>query len=546
MRRFTLILPVLIALAACSKPVDPAERLAEAEELLRHRGGDAWHRGIALGKYRDVLDADPTADQKLRAEFGIGMIGALDLIQAVPLLVDGLSGGDDAGADSASLPDAADLAPTIATLLRELLGTGIVERWRAVVALDEFSFTFSPLDDEARGLILDLGDSELDLNGTWDLTEIRLVYGALQTVLAVVELAYAWDGLVVTGLQVALGSGEVPEMPASPAAIPAWLADALVARGVSPLPWLDPAFGVLPDAGRLTPIRARLADGLSALAGAFDHVAGESGSQTGHLLKAATFTGDLLNLIGVDLGNLSVAANILSVPSLRDLVARLEASLTTNGPAFVPPPFIVDLLGLVGQGGVALTAYEGPKDPVGLRVPGVRLARLFDQPILDLKDPENGLLPAYGTDGRFVVASEQEPCRAGTSLACTDYEDTGIDGFVDADNDGLPDDPAAGRPGAGDGVWNDPLALRDGRAGQLPPIVHVSPRGVTEPSNGIVDPVYLFFANPNLNGFFVPLTDAAPSSAEAVSAVTDRDYANPDLMRLLSSIVWIVEIAAAE
>lgn len=549
MRRFTVLLPILLALVSCSKPIDPAARLVEAEELLRHRGGDAWYRGIALGKYRDVLDASPTADQKLRAEFGIGMIGALDLIQAVPLLVEGLTGDEGDEGASTTLPDAADLAPTIATLLHELLGTGIVERWRPVVAKDEFSFTFAPLpgDDSARGLVLDLtDDTTLDLNGTWDLTEIRLVYGVLQTALAVVDLAYAWDGLVVTALEVALGEGEIPEMPASPAEIPAWLTDALIARGVDPLPWLDPDFGVLPSAADLAPIRARLSDGFGILIAAFDHVASESGGQNDHLLKAATFTGDLLDLIGVDLGTLSVAANILSVPSLRDLLARFDASLASGGPAFLPPPFVVDLLGLVGQGGVALTAYEGPNDPVGLRVPGLRLANLFDQPILDLKAADEGLLPAFDGGGRFIVASEQETCTTGTSRACTAFEDTGIDGAIDADLDGVADDPNAGRPGAGDAIWNDPVALRDGRAGQLPPIVHEAPSGVTEPSNGIVDPVYLFFANPDFNGFFVPLTDAVAGSSEAVSVATGHSYTNPDLMRLLSSIVWIIEIAGEE
>src|SRR5690606_14309050 len=119
------------------------------------------------------------------------------------------AGGDEsAEGEDTALPPAEDLAPVIDTLLHELLGTGIVEPWRAVVAADDFSFTFGPdpADSSAPGLVLNLaGGTTLDLNGEWDLAEIRLIYGVLQSALAVVELAYAWDGVVETALSVALG-----------------------------------------------------------------------------------------------------------------------------------------------------------------------------------------------------------------------------------------------------------------------------------------------------------------------------------------------------
>lgn len=543
MRRFTWMLIAAIGFAGCSKEADLAGKLDEAETLLRHQGGSAWHRGIALGLYRDVLEGTPNEGQRLRAQFGVGMIGVLDLIQAVPRLVDGLASGGSAEGEDTALPPAKDLAPVIDTLLHELLETGIVEPWRAVIAADDFSFTFGPdpADAAAPGLVLNLaGGTTLDLNGEWDLTEIRLIYGVIQGALAVVELAYAWNGVVETALSVTLGEGEIPPLPASPAEIPGWVVDAVEARGVA-IPWLDPEFGVLADPAALTSTRARLSEGLGALVEGLNYLRAEEDSQRDDLLEAATFAEDLLGLVGVDLGALAVAANILSVDKIADLLSRLKDSLDDSSATFVPPPFIVDLLGLIGEGGIALTAYNGPKDPVGLRIPGLRLHKLFDDPILDLKAPSAGLLPAFDPAGRFIVDSEQEPCASGSLLACSAFSDEGVDGLVDADLDGIPDDPGGGRPGVGNGIWNDPLSLRAGDT--LPPLLHTAPDGTTEPSNGIVDPVYLFFANADFNGFLAPLTDAI--GAEAVSVATGV-YTNPDLMRLLSAVVWIVEVAGDE
>lgn len=518
------------------------EKLDRADSWLRHRGGEAHYRAAAIGLYREVLDAEPTSAQRVRAQFGVGMIGVADLLQAVPLLVDSLAADPDAPAedDGSALPPAADLVPVILQLLQSLLDDGIVRPWTDVLTTaPDFSFQFGPdpADPEARGLVLPAlfeGGNPLNLNGVWDRVEIGLIRGLLQTVLALVDGVAAYDGVLLLAFELALGEGEVPEVPPHPADWPDWVVDALTARGVSPLPWLRDDFGRLSDLAAWAGVRTRASDGLNGLAAAFASLVGDT-RPADVLLSRDRFIQDLLALAGVDGGIIGNAvAGVLPATTLSLIVDDLALSLDEADAVFVPGPGLVNLIDLLSL------LYPGPNDPVGLRWPGLNPSVLFDDPATDLKL----VLPVFDADGRFAVASEQEPCFDGSVLLCLEFDDVGVDGAADTSGDGQADDPNAAPVGAGNGVWDEPIALRDGDTG--PPLVHVNPQGVTEPANGIVDPLYLFFDDASFGGVLRLLEVDPDGGGNSYRPATDATYANPDLMRLLSSILWLAEAAGSE
>jgi len=93
----------------------------------------------------------------------------------------------------------------------------------------------------------------------------------------------------------------------------------------------------------------------------------------------------------------------------------------------------------------------------------------------------------------------------------------------------------AGRPGAGDSVFNTYLGLSPAGFD----LSHTTPAGTVDAGNGIVDPIYLFFGNASMNGMLIPVVATGNPDAP-YAADTTKTYTNADLIGLVSSIVWMV------
>ncbi len=533
-RILSTLLLAFVFTAGCSVEEPPtAEKLAEAERYLSEHGGEAAYRALAFDLYKDVVEAG-TEDEQVRAHFGLGMIQFLDLVQAIPSLVASSGGAEGEEAGGASLPPPEQLAKTIHVFVHQALEKGIVDHFAHVIAQPDFTFTFEnlvlPATEPTQPTVV--------LSGEWDITEIAGLYGVFQIAVGAVDLVYAYDGVLATVLDAALSGKPVPAMPSNPAEIPAWISEAAIALGLKPLPWLRPEFGKLADPAELVAIRARFVDGFGALTLSMEYLDAEHDDQGDDVFPKSSFVSTLVAKFTQDF-IASTAANLLGYGVLHETFSDLKASVEHDGSVYIPADGIWNLL---GQAKSFLGEYDGPLDPVGMRIPGLNLSRLFSHPITDLKDPKAGLLPWFDAEGTFFSESEQEPWTDKNGNGDADageFTDGGIDGFLDADFDGVAD--AAGRPGDGDTVFNDYLGLRTD-ATRLGPIGHESPcaDGAVDRPNGIVDPVYLFFCNGNFNGLLVPVTDST-SSMELYEVDGSRDYGNPDIMRLLSTIVWLVE-----
>jgi hypothetical protein len=513
-----IVLASLWLVSACVTQQTPIQKLELAEQYLSKHGGDASYRAVAYDLFKDVLVESQSDNEKVRAHFGVGMIGTLDLLQAIPPLLVAEDGEDETAAEESTLPPADKLAATLRILVREVISKGIAEHFKIVSAEDAFQFRFEKLVLPFPGAKDDL----LDLSGDWDLTEIRLIYALTEFLATTVEYVYAYDGLVETVLRAALSGADLPPMPESPADFPAWFVEAAQATGLDPLPWLDPAFGILAEPDAMPLLQARMVDSMGAIVGSMTHLLGEeTTNQDSHIFTKNNFPGKAISLFVPEASQYIFILNALFGPErIRELFIEVQRSLAEPEDVFAAPDFVWQLLGAA----LDLIKFEGPSDPVSLRVPAVNLSAFFTHPIQDLKDRNNGLLPHYDAEGFFTVHSEQEPGNA------DDFTDIGIDGFIHAATEPT-------RPGAGDDTWNDRLGLRG--SDTLPPISHFTPFDRIDDPNGIVDPVYLFFGDASFNGWFYPITNS--ETGPAYKANKDVTYGNPDLMRLLSSIVWIFD-----
>ncbi|RMF18926.1 MAG: hypothetical protein D6761_01430 [Candidatus Dadabacteria bacterium] len=568
--RVVLSILACVVLAAGCNEVSTTRKLEQAEQLLRTRVGDAFARAEALGLYRDVYAATTSGStEHVRAAFGIGMIGVADLLHSAARLVsDSTDTTTETEPDSSAppLPPGEDLVPILSTLVDVVLDEGIIQPWREVITQDDFSFTFDEGSFVLPGIVTDT--TPVDLSGEWDLTEIRLIYGLLQEAVTAVKFVAAYDGVVATVVDAALTDATIPDLPDSPAQIPAWILDASDALGFDTPPWLDAEFGVLlADSTALAALRARASDGLAAIENGLDYLANEDDEQDDDVFPQGKFIRQILvRVAGVPDNDIVVLAidPLLSTSRLQELARLARQSLDNDATVFLAPDWVwTDLLETALS--TAVGDYPGPKRPDGLRIPAINLSTLFTAPVTDLKDRDTGLLPFYciesevgtvaGCDraGAFVTRSEQEPWTDANGNDAVDdgeFEDTGVDGLPDANGDLVAD--SSGRPGVGNGKWDEPVALRSGdpfvalekldstAVASLPPLAQQHPLGSTEPANGIVDPVYLFMPNPNLNGLLQPVTSTAPGE---YAVATTGVYSNPDLNRLLSSLIWIIDSA---
>lgn len=562
MRRLS-ILPlalILFTANACTSEGSLQERLDKANESLQLHAGDAFRRAIALGHYRHVYAKATDAEMKRDAGFGVGMIGFIDLIHAASQLAnETTTTTEDDAEGAAALPSAADLLPIVSELVDSLLDDGIVQPWQAVIQADDFSFKFA--EDSFVIPAFSEDGTDIDLSGEWDLTEIRIVYGLVQTVIASYRYVKLYDLVLETVVDAALTDATVPDLPENPADFPFWILEVSDALGFAAPPWLDPNFGLMSDKTELVDIRNRLSDGVNRILEGLEYLRDEDDDQTDDVFPKNAFLKQVLvRLAGVDPDDIVVVAIDPLVPlvNIIELVTVARDSLDQDDAVLLPPDWVWELV----ETGVSVGApnYSGPVTPVGLRIPAVNLSRLFTHPIEDLKDSSSGLLPYYcdadevdelpcSREGEFVTQSEQEPYAG--EVEDGNFDDTGIDCatrgrcFADANYDG-DDDGFDFSIYVGDGEWQEDIALRAGdpaledaeAAALLPPLAHRTPTGGVELPNGIVDPVYTFFVNSSFNDFLVPIV-ATGENEYAVD--TAGAYGNPDLMRLLSAIIWIVE-----
>jgi hypothetical protein len=540
MKRFILSLSVAAALAAgCAAEKSNQEKVDLADEYLSEHGGEPGYRAAAYDMYQEVLDDGPDDKaQAVRAHFGVGMIGFLDLVQGVPKLLEKPAGGEES---SSEMPPAAALAKTIDALVHEVIDRGIVQHFDVVRREKDFHFTFKALVFP----VTDAATTPIDLSGEWDQGEIGAIYGLLNVVVGAEELAWSYNQVPETVLKVALTDAEIPAMPSNPGELPKWVSDAAKAVGFAKLPWLEKDFGTLTaDKAKLAAIRTRFDGGTQALADAFTYTADESDPQDDDVFPKNkyinTLVKKLLNSDDQDLNTtLDLAAGILPPQELANLVQLVNDSIHNDDKPLVLPKLITDIIDLVDS--------NDPKilEPVTMRLPAFNLSSLFTHPITDLKDTAAGLFPYFDPKtGEFVLETEQEPyddANGDDLIAAGEYKDIGVDGFWDRNYDGIPDTGSPTHPGAGNSQWNDPLGLNDETKAKPtnPPLGHKSPTGRMEPANDVVDQVYLFFGDASFGGFLVPTTTATDPGVEAYSVDTSgKKYENQDLMRLSSTIFW--------
>lgn len=521
-----------LLLTACTPEPSVSDKLAEADRYFQEHGGEPGYRAAAYDLYREALEAPGTKQEHLRAHFGLGMIGLFDLVQGLPRLLVTDPAKEDEPSD---MPPADALARTVDTLVHVAIDKGIVEHLAVVAAEKDFSFNFIHLVFPAT----DATQKSIDLSGEWDLAEIRIVYGAAQLVVAIEELGYSYDGLFEAVMKAALSGEPLPEIPSNPRDIPAWLVDAAKASGLEPLPWLDPAFGVLGKNDRIATVKDRLDKGFGAMADAMIYLQAEKDDQKNDVFPKSSFAKTVITkLIQSDDITLSVVGTVLAADLLQDLFARLRDSVIDPAKPFIIPQELLDYIETLLEG-----AYDGPSNLVELRVPALRVVKFFDNPIADLKAAKGGLLPAFDAAGEFVVESEQEPWIDENENGLAEdgeYKDTGVDGFVDNNDDGVPEN--TGRLGAGNNKFDQPLAFTPYGStvtGTTLPLKHKSPAGKIDAPNGIVDPVYLFFGDASFHGLFVPIVQNVDT--ELYEADLDAGYTNGDLMRLTSSLVWLIQ-----
>lgn len=522
MKRLFLALGLTALVASgCTSEPSNTDKLEQADEYLSEHGGEPAYRAVAYDLYKEVLEGPDDQSQAVRAHFGVGMIGFLDLAQGLPRL---LTTDEESEDSSGGMPPADALAGTIDALVHEVVDRGIVQHFEVVRQQPDFAFTFKTLSFPPT----DPTQKPIVLSGEWDLTEINAIYGLLQTVVGTVELVYAYDKVPETVLTAALSGAELPEMPTNPSELPAWVTEVAKLVGLDPLPWLDPAFGKLSDKALLAPIRERFALGFGALETAMQYLQDESDSQSDDVFPKDKFLESILKklLPGDDL-IAGVVGGVIGSDEIEQLTGALRSSVEDET-VFILPDFLWDLLDTL--------ISKKPNDPIELHMPGVKLSSFFTNPITDLKDREAGLLPYYDDKGLFVLESEQEPWVDDNGNELVDdgeWEDVGVDGFIDLDLDGEAD--FAGRPGKGDGKFNDELGLND--ATTLQGLRHKSPLGAVDLDNGIVDPAYLFFGDATFGGALMPITTGTETTYKAD---TTKPYTNADLMRLTSSLIWII------
>lgn len=518
------ILAVLFLLAAgCAAELSVDEKLDKADDLFSEHGGEPGYRAAAYDLYKEALDDAGSDKQRLRAHFGVGMIGFLDLAQGLPRLF-----VEDPNAPEAELPPADVLARTVDTLVHEAVDKGIVEHLAVVAAQKDFSFVFTHLVFPVTDVTL----TPIDLSGEWDQAEIRVIYGFLQTVVGLEELVYSYDGVVETALKAALSGAELPPLPTNPRALPDWLASAAEAAGLKPLPWLDPKFGLLNKNHRLADAKDRLDKGLSAMHEAFLYLEAEKDLQTDDVFPNNQFVKTILMRFFPKEASLSLLGAVIKTDMLRDVFGNLHTSvIDKNKPFLVPDSLWTYIEALLGD-------YGGPQTPPDLKMPALRLINLFSDPIQDLKAPADGLLPAFDAKGRFVVESEQEvwtDTNNNGDAEPGEFKDKGVDGFVDVNHDNVAD--FAGRLGEGNAEFDFYLGLVTGPTKDLR---HVNPASkANDEANGIVDPVYLFFGDASMHGVMVPIIDG--TGLDLYAADLDTPYTNADLMRLVSSLAWFID-----
>jgi hypothetical protein len=264
----------------------------------------------------------------------------------------------------------------------------------------------------------------------------------------------------------------------------------------------------------------------------------EKGTQAARVASKDKYLNDLVGKLTTPSAILKGVLALINPDILLAVFKPLQASISDSTKPFVVPQAVWGML----ESASGIIGYTGPITAVSLRVPAISPAQFFANPIADIK---TGLLPHFETDGRFTVESEQEKwtdTNKDKKAQAGEFEDTGVDGFVDLNNDGVAD--FAGRPGAGDGIFNDYLGLTNPGAvapaiPTLPDLKHKTPFGTIDAGNGIVDPIYLFFGNASMNGMLIPVKPTGNVDTP-YAADTTKTYTNAELAGLVSSIVWMI------
>jgi hypothetical protein len=524
-------------LSGCAKSESVEIKLDRADALLSKEGGNPTNRGLARDLYWEaLLDAKETPHLR-RAHFGLGMTYFLDIVHtALPPPSKNPQPADEnpPPAVEPSPEEAEETMRLARRLLHELLDGAVSRHFAKVIDADEFTFVFENLqfEVEAEG-----GKTRIiDLSGAWDLTEIRLIYGLFQTIVGTLDAIFLYEKLPRVIGQLVLHPATLPAFPAELHTLPEWTADLLEGRGLSPLPWNDPHFGQLVPGGAMALLALRderILDGLAAMENGLIYLRTQGRQVPERTFSASNYLSSMVKIFS-DSVPIQMAVGLIPLGEVEDTFAALQASIGSTQTAFIAPPFVWSLL----DTGLATLPYFGPTDPVCLGIPGLRLGRLFERP-LALTTGEQGIFPHTREDGRFFSLSEQERW---TDLNGNGQVDPGE--FLDEGVDGIPEDGASARPGAANNDWDEPIALRgdDACAGEdidisrLPALAQRNPFTTKiDPPNGIVDPVYLFFPNPSFNGLLTPLAEE-----NGTLSAGSADLSNGQLMRLFSSLLWIV------
>jgi hypothetical protein len=529
---FRGVVVFLVLFSSCTGKEGSLEKLERAEAYLRSHGGSAHYRALAYALYQSALPGLEEPSQRYRAYFGLGTIPLLDLLQAG---VFALVTPPSSPSSPPSLPPEL-LYQLLDHFITSYLQERILDFYAPLTVAESFRFSFEnlTLPNPLPGSTL-----PVDLSGVWDQGDIALIYGTLELILGLWHYLKAYPDLVPFLLKL-LTFPEPPSLPTVPPEIPPaffqWVSRVTEGR----IPWLDQGFATLRDPEEITRSQSFVLSGLDALLQGFSLTETEATPPELALIAredtlfhlALRF--DLPAVIGFPGELLEVPLKPLSSSLFRRIVATARESFTDPATAFTFPKEVWELLKTAIQ---LLGKSRIPSTPIELRFPALRLSYLYASPVTDLK----ALLPLR-SDGRIAFESEVEPWEDENQNGVRDcqepYEDIGVEGAVDSDNDGNPDLLETPQ-GKGNRRWDDPFGVRDGTT--LPPLYHRNPREEWEPPNGVVNPLYLFFPDPTFGGVLVPLA----GSDTIVSPDLTRTYTNPDLNRFLSLLWGLITVLGA-
>lgn len=536
-KRITIVALSLITLAGCYSEDDLTARelLAKADGLLENGGlTEAEPRAFALDYYWQAYEKDPTDPLvDSHVNLGLALIKTFNLIESFVALLDVLFPPEtEEGTDSAINFSPEDLYRIIEAInigaIREIGG----HYAHVAINYPETTFYLNDTQLNLKGLI------SLDLSGELDAGEIRLFGGLFETIAAVLDLLFAYERLPETLFSMLLNQEFDLGYTGDPAKFFNQTPEAF------PNPLLNTYFGTALEGGLyVTQAGERLALALGLWHECFIGLAAEEDDQSDDILPNDDLVGKLLTMIGMDATDPTISLiagqSAIIINLLTDLFGGLKASIVGET-IFDPNPLLGLVLSLVGGG-------------ADLVLPGLDLHAFFADPVLDLKD----LFPAFymEDEGDFIagdlrLVTEQEDFvdanENGTYDNGEDFTDSGIDGFVDADYDGVPDSVwpeeysiidanwPDGILGRNDGRFTDKPGYRDVTADilRLPPLGHYNPiTEENEPANGIVDHTYFFWLDPSFGGLLVEC-----EQTDSQIVITDQPMRNGNLNGLISTL----------